>query len=214
MTDLHRRPALLVGWLTPFYDLFARWFIPEQTLKCRLVTRARLGGDQRVLDLGAGTGTLAIQIAQTRPGARVVALDGDPQILALARGKASRAGVGIALEVGSAVALPHADGAFDRVVSSLVFSLLGDEAKRLAIGEAYRVLVDGGEAHIADFGPAHTRWARWVAPIVRRFEPIAGNLAGQLPHMLREAGFESVSEGDRLGSLFGTLSIVSGRKRG
>jgi ubiquinone/menaquinone biosynthesis C-methylase UbiE len=60
MDDQRRYPALMLDWLTPVYDLFVRWFIPERQFKRAPVSCARLAPGQRVLDLGAGTGTLAI----------------------------------------------------------------------------------------------------------------------------------------------------------
>jgi ubiquinone/menaquinone biosynthesis C-methylase UbiE len=214
MRGNERYPALLVNWLTPAYDLFARVFIPERKLKRALIAQARLAPGQRVLDLGAGTGTLAIMLKRAQPVAAVNGVDADPAIVALARQKAARAGVVLSFEAGSALALPYARQSFDRVLSSLVFSLLGGDDKRAAILEAHRVLRPGGELHIADFGPPQTAWARRVAPLVRRFEPMAGNLDGRLPALLREAGFTSVASPAGIGSLFGTLSVLSGRKPG
>jgi SAM-dependent methyltransferase len=108
--------------------------------------------------------------------------------------------------------LPYPERTFDRVLSSLVMSVLDSEQKRLAIREAHRVLKQRGEIHIVDFGPPHTRWGRWVAPKVRRFEPVAGNLDGVLTVLHREAGFEQVTEGERFATLFGTIMILSGIK--
>jgi ubiquinone/menaquinone biosynthesis C-methylase UbiE len=212
VTDQPRYPALIVGWLTPLYDLFARLFIREKKLKRALIASARLMPGQRVLDVGAGTGTLALMIKQAQPGVHVTGLDSDPEILTLARDKAARAGVDVTFDLGTATALPYDEASFERVVSTLVFSLLNNEEKRRALCEAYRVLRSGAELHIADFGPPHTRWGRWVAPLVRRFDPIAGNLAGVLPTLFREAGFEHVQAAPRLATLFGSLWIVSGRK--
>ena len=208
----HRYPALLLDWLTPIYDLFARLFVPEKQFKRDLIVHARIAPGHRVLDLGAGTGTLAIMIKRIQPDAQVIGLDGDPEILQIARKKATRAGVDITFDTGNAVALPYPDETFDRVLSSLVMSVLSTEVKRLSIHEAYRVLKSGGEFHIADFGQPHTLWGRMVAPLVRRFAPIADNLDGLLRPMLAEVGFENIEEVARYATLFGTLSILSGKK--
>lgn len=212
MTNTNRYPALILDGLTPIYDLFVRLFLPEKQFKCDLIARARIASGHRVLDLGAGTGTLAIMIKQAQPDAQIMGLDGDTQILAIAREKASRAGVDISFDLGNATALPYHAEAFDRVVSSLVLSLLSHEDKRLAVREVYRVLRKGGELHIADFAPPHTRWGRWVAPLMRRFERISDNLDGCLPAAFREAGFENVVEVARFATVFGTLAILYGRK--
>jgi ubiquinone/menaquinone biosynthesis C-methylase UbiE len=205
-------PALLLDWLTPVYDLFARLFIPEKRFKRYLISHARIAPDHRVLDLGAGTGTLAIMIKQIQPEAQVIGLDGDLAILSIAREKASRSGVKITFEQGNATRLPYSDQSFDRVLSTLVMSLLSREAKTLAIREAYRVLRHGGELHITDFGQPHTWWGRLVAPLVRRFEPIADNLDGILSVRYREAGFVDIVEATRYATIFGTISILSGKK--
>src|SRR5574341_682926 len=212
MTDNNRYPALVLDGLTPIYDLFVRLFMPEKQFRRDLVAGARIAPGHRVLDLGAGTGTLAIMIKQIQPEAHIAGLDSDTEILAIAREKASRAGVDITFDLGNASALPYPAESFDCVVSSLVFSLLSREDKQLAIREAYRVLRRGGELHIADFGPPHTRWGRCVAPLMRRFERMADNLDGCLPAIFREAGFENVVEVARFATVFGTLAILYGRK--
>lgn len=107
-------------------------------------------------------------------------------------------------------ALP--DESFDRVLSSLVFSLLSSEDKQLAASEAYRALTGGGELYIADFGPPHMSWGRLLASWMRRFEPISDNLDGRLPIMFREAGFRSVEEVARFATILGTISILAGLK--
>jgi ubiquinone/menaquinone biosynthesis C-methylase UbiE len=212
MADPHRYPALMLDRLTPIYDLFVRLFMPEMQFKRDLIARARIAAGHRVLDLGAGTGTLAIMIKQMQPDAQIIGLDGDPEILTIARQKAARAGAEVTFDLGHVAALPYPDESFDRVVSSLVMSLLSREDKQLAVREAYRVLQRGGELHIADFGPPHTRWGRWVAPVMRRFERMADNLDGLLPTMFREAGFDNVEEAARFATVFGTLAILYGRR--
>jgi ubiquinone/menaquinone biosynthesis C-methylase UbiE len=111
-------PALLHRRLTPVYDLFARVFLREARLKRELVARACIGLGHRVLDLGAGTGTLAIMVKRAHPAAEVAGLDADPAIAVIACDKAARAGADIAFKVGDAAALPYPDGSSDRILSS------------------------------------------------------------------------------------------------
>ncbi len=54
----------------------------------------------------------------------MIGLDSDPEILSIAREKASRSGVEITFEPGNATRLPYSDQTFDRVLSTLVMSLL------------------------------------------------------------------------------------------
>jgi ubiquinone/menaquinone biosynthesis C-methylase UbiE len=212
MTNDLRYPALLNDRFTPIYDFFAKLFLPEMQFKRALIDHARIAPGQRVLDLGAGTGTLAIMIKQTQPKAQVIGLDGDPKVITIAREKASRSGTDIDFELGNAAALPYSDQSFDRVLSTLVMSVLNREQKTLAIRDSYRVLKRGGELYIADFSQPHTWWGRMVAPRIRRFEPIADNLDGLLPVLFRSAGLVNIEEARRYATVFGTISILSGQK--
>ncbi len=73
-------PALRFEWLTPVYDPVLRRMMPEAALKRLLIDQARIAGGQRVLDLGAGTGTLTVMIKQACPGADSSAYDTHRQV--------------------------------------------------------------------------------------------------------------------------------------
>ena len=138
-------------WLLPLYDPFLRWVAREDTFKRRLIEEARIGPRNQVLDLGCGTGTLTLMIKHLHPDASVYGLDGDPKALQIAQRKAERAGAEIVLEQGFSYDLPHADGSFDRVLSSLVFHHLTREHKRETLREVRRILKPGGALLIVDF---------------------------------------------------------------
>ena len=71
--------ALRFPALTRVYDPLIRVTTRETLFKRKLVEQAALERGQRVLDLGCGTGALAIKVKPTEPGAEVVGLDADPQ---------------------------------------------------------------------------------------------------------------------------------------
>src|SRR5688572_10932246 len=81
-------PALRWKALTPAFDAVVRITARERAVKQRLLDQAKVRPGQAVLDLGAGTGTLAIWLKQRCPDARITGLDADPEVLALARRKA------------------------------------------------------------------------------------------------------------------------------
>src|SRR5438128_2336932 len=114
-------PALGFHFLTPLYDPLVRWFMPERKIKSRFVQQAQVRESHRVLDVGCGTGTLAILIKHAHPKAEVVGLDPDAKALEIANRKAAKAAVQITFEKGFASHLPYPDNSFDRVLSSFAF---------------------------------------------------------------------------------------------
>jgi ubiquinone/menaquinone biosynthesis C-methylase UbiE len=206
-------PALGFDVLTPLYDTAIALTMRERAFKRDLIGMAQPGAGHRVLDLGCGTGTLAILLKATVPDADIVGLDLDPRILGIALAKAERAGVAVEWVEGSVVAPPFAEQSFDRILSSLVFHHLTDEEKEQALAAARRLLRPGGSLHIADFGKPHNRYTRFAAALFRHFdgaERTAANLEGVIPDLLRQAGFAAVHESAPRTTALGTLTIVSG----
>ena len=102
-------PALGYDALTPFYDLGVRLTVRETAFKSRLVTQSNIKPGQRVLDVGCGTGTLAIMLKKANPEAFIYGLDGDSKILHIAKKKAVKAGIDIRFDEGMSFNLPYED---------------------------------------------------------------------------------------------------------
>jgi SAM-dependent methyltransferase len=208
-------PALGFNWLTWLYDPLLSATLREQEFKSALVRQATIAPGHRVLDLGAGTGTLTLLLKQVEPQAEVSGVDGDPEILERARRKAAEAGSPITFTEGMAHALPYPDASFDRVVTSLLLHHLANSEKKRALAEVWRVLRPGGELHVADWGKAQNFLMRVLflgIQLLDGFESTGDNAAGRLPDMFREGGFVDVCETASYATLFGTLTLWQARK--
>lgn len=171
-----------------------------------------------MLDVGCGTGTLALRILDGSPGARVVGLDRDPEMLGRARRKFEGDGSGIRWVQGHAAALPHPDEHFDAVLSSLVLHHLRPVEKARAAGEIRRVLRPGGRAVVADWGRPGNRAMRvayfLAVQLLDGFETTADHVRGVVPRLLRAKGLEDVSQSAQFSTVAGTLRIWRARKPG
>jgi SAM-dependent methyltransferase len=205
-------PALGLRILNRIFDPLLRLWIREERFRQRLVELMRIGPGQRVLDVGCGTGTLLLQIKRQEPAAEVVGLDPDLSILDIARKKAAAAGVPISFEVGFGDRLPHPDGSFDHVVSSLAFHHLTRQEKREALSEAFRILRPGGGLHIADFGQPRGLAGALVLPVAALGQRAGDNLAGHIPVFIAQVGFVEVDESARIGTGFGPVSLYQARR--
>jgi len=211
MTDheTHYVPAAGRDLFLPLYDPVVRLLMRESTFRQRFLEQADIDRHHHVLDLGCGTGTMAILIRQRRPESMVVGVDGDPKALDIARRKAAKASLTIQFDESLADRLPYPNRSFDRVLCSFVLHHLTHEGKLGALREARRVLKPGGSFHLADFGPPVGGYAALVARILARGERLHENLEGRLPQLMAEAGFQEIKERGYLNTALGTVVLLS-----
>lgn len=192
---------------------YARW---RQTILGEITERVEtkvvfdLAGPlpgRRVLDVGTGDGTYAIEAV--RRGAHVTGIDVDPAMLAAARSRSDCAGVSVALREARAEELPFDDGAFDVVLAVTVLCFVPDA--RGAVREMARVLAPGGCLVLGELG----RFSVWAAE--RRVRGWLGSSTwkrarfwsrSNLAELARDAGLDVV---ETRGSIFYPPSDVAAR---
>ncbi len=184
-----RRYDLLIGFVT-----FGR----EQAFRQRIADLARLQPGERVLDVGCGTGSLAM-VALQRVGETggVSGIDPSVQMIACASYKATRRGLSLDFQVGAIEQLTFPDQSFDVVLSSFMMHHLPDDLKRQGLAEIVRVLKPGGRLLVLDMkghvGP-------WKSSIQDQ------------PALMKEAGFAQVEMGKTRYLVFPELDFALGRK--
>lgn len=127
-------------------------------LRDRILDELDLTGSERVLDVGAGRGLMAVGAARRVTTGEAVAVDlwrgGDLSGNGRdgLRANADAAGVQVDIVDGDAQQLPFPDASFDAVVSVLCLANIGDRAGRQrAVAECLRVLRPGGRLVLADY---------------------------------------------------------------
>jgi ubiquinone/menaquinone biosynthesis C-methylase UbiE len=144
-----------------------------------LLRIAQVAPRDRVLDVGAGTGLVALRAAQA--AGAVTAVDHSQGMLDQAAGKARARGLDVAFARMDAESLGARDGAFDCVVSLFVLMHLPHPAK--AVAEMHRVLAPGGRVVLGVGSPPPLASLAGLKAAVRRLTPQRELTA---PRFLRE----------------------------
>jgi ubiquinone/menaquinone biosynthesis C-methylase UbiE len=177
------------------YDLtvWLAMFGKERGFREKLLQLARIGSGEQVLDVGCGTGTLAIA-AKRQVGASgtVYGVDASPEMLARAQKKAKRAGVEVLFQNAIAEALPFPDGQFDAVLSTVMLHHLPQKSRLRAAHEIRRVLKPGGRILAVDF----EGFSDQKRTILSHFHRPHGNVgARDIIALLNEAGLGTLENG-------------------
>lgn len=196
MADRNSTPSTsgaVIHWAAR-YDLLV-WLLTlgrEPVFRERVVRLARLRPGESILDVGCGTGMLAIAAKRlVGPTGTVYGIDASPEMIARAQKKAKKAGVEVEFTNAVAEALPFRDAQVDVVLASMVIHHLPHAARQQCFFEMRRVLKPGGRLLAVDFGGAGQKRRGLIAHFHRhhRFD-----LREVIP-MLSQAGLNNVESG-------------------
>lgn len=186
------------------YDLLL-WVVMlgrERAFREKMLRLARLQPGESVLDVGCGTGTLAMLARrQVAPGGAVCGIDASPEMIARANRKARRAGLDISFKNAFAQSLPFSDGCFDVVLTTIMLHHLPKKSRAELAREIRRVLKPGGRVLAIDFGRGAPARKGFIDHIHRRhgqidlkdmvvlFSDVGLSIAGSGPVGMRELQF-------------------------
>ncbi len=185
--------------------------VRDTRFKDRLIEQAAIQAGHHVIDLGCGTGTLAIMVKQAQPNAEVFGLDADPQMLKVAHNKSAQQALAVRFDEGMTFDLPYPDASFDRVLSSIMIHHLKTPDKEKTAREIHRVLKAGGQLHVVDFGRPTTLYGKILGPFLHNFEEANDNIDGRLPVIFEQAGIR-IQETGKYWTFFGDLTFLYGQK--
>jgi ubiquinone/menaquinone biosynthesis C-methylase UbiE len=209
-------PLLGASALSPFYDAAIGLATREGRWRGRLIAQMNLKPDDRVLDVGCGTGSLALMLKRRAPSATVFGLDPDPQALEMARSKAKRAGAEIEFLQGLiSDTLIKPLRPLTKISISLVLHQTPVKEKLRILNTCRHVLGPDGEVHIADYGEQRGLMRLAFRTTVQALDGVADtepHAKGQFPAIVREAGLKTLTEMSRTHTPTGQITCWIARR--
>lgn len=197
-------PALKYHFLTPIYDKFLSFWLPEKSIRLKTTGIAKVNGNEKVLDFGCGTGTLLLQLADQFPNLALYGVDIDPKILKIAKSKDANNRINWQL-------LSHFEAfenSFDTIFCTWVFHHFSDSEKAVYLEKLNGYLKRGGTLIVVDWGKPSNALMQVLFFIVQcfdSFKTMKMHRKGQFSSLFSLTGFHDWKEVFRQDTWFGTL---------
>ncbi len=174
------------------YDVWG--ILTESKARRRCLELAAIENGESVLEVAVGTGLLFRQIVEANPAGRNEGLDLTEQMLARARARAEKTGIGsFVLRVGDAYQLPYPNSSFDVLMNNYMFDLLPEPDFSRVVGEFRRVLRGGGRLVVANMTSGRCWFNGLWGWLYRRNPRLVGGCRGvELGPYLKAAGFMDI----------------------
>ncbi len=202
--------------LVRFYDRWIEVVTLGRAARLRDAVLAVVEPGERLLDMGCGTGSLAV--AAARSGVEVVAIDRSASMLAVARDKAAAAGVSVDFREGDVAFPPLGDERFDVATATFVLGELSPDLAALAVRRMAEALRPGGRIVLADEVPPASLVPRVLVAIARAVQWVVSFAALQeaapsrrhaWSELLAGAGLELLPDSSRR---LGGLVVLAARR--
>ena len=219
MHRLHNKPRIKNGpqtagntihWASHYDFISSLLGLGTNRPNSRMVIElANVQPGDKVLDVGCGTGNLTLTAkSYAGPDGEVYGIDAAPEMIQVAKKKASRSGQEVVFEVGLIEELAFPEANFDVVISRLAIHHLPDDLKRKGFSEILRVLKPGGHLLVADFNPPANPISSHITSVLVGSHMMQTNI-WSLPAMLESAGFVEITSGLTRSAF---LAFVGGKK--
>lgn len=195
-------------WLNGWYDIIVSISRLGKSFKREVLCAIELSGNERIVDIGCGTGVLMREAGGYHAELEMVGIDPDPEMLRMAARKVSQLKNKIDLIRGFSTQIALPDQSVDVCFSTLTFHHLSRVQKQKTAAEAQRILKDGGKLVVADFRRIRFPFLAWFFLFENR-KYLRENFEGLVYEVLSHGGFSEIREIRRPFSL---VSIIVAKK--
>jgi ubiquinone/menaquinone biosynthesis C-methylase UbiE len=188
-----RTTGHVLRWAAP-YDMLI-WLVTlgrERRFREQLLEPAQLKSGESVLDVGCGSGSLALVAKHlVGPAGSVHGIDASDAMIGRARRKAKKARADVTFESALAQSLPIPDARFDVVLSTVMLHHLPRKARHESVREMRRVLKPGGRLLVVEFGGAAPQRMGPIAHLHRH----GAIKPSELNELVSDVGLDVVEKG-------------------
>lgn len=185
-----RSNALILNRCAPIYDLINKLIGIGSKFRIKSLSISGINCDERILDVGCGTGELTLLTARkVEKKGVVIGIDASFPMIRIALKKKRKASSSAFFLLGLAEELPFSNGFFDLIIFSLMLHHLSLNGKQKALKEAQRLLKPGGRLMIIDFDKPSKEWFKFIYFSLWLIPKIRENVMYGLDSLAKDAGF-------------------------